>query len=119
MKKPSLSARKVRPSIYAGDWFGCGRTITQTSWDGFPQAYREHYQNLDRKAARKPKTRPSLTDRKARLEPRWANSRDADHMGVIQVRTVLADLDREHTHAALDCVAQAWRDAVAKQGTKP
>lgn len=31
----------------APDWFGCGRKITQKSWDGFMAARREHYAKED------------------------------------------------------------------------
>lgn len=33
--------------INAGDWFGCGKKITQESWDAFIAARKEYYDRLD------------------------------------------------------------------------
>jgi len=38
-----MSRRKEAP-----DWFGCGKTITQESWDGFLKARAEYYAKKDR-----------------------------------------------------------------------
>lgn len=42
----------------APDWFGCGRKITQESWDGFLEARRRFYEAQDllsKSTAQKPK----------------------------------------------------------------
>ena len=41
-KKPSRAASHV-----AGDWFGCGRTITKAGWDGFLAAQAEYWRQKD------------------------------------------------------------------------
>lgn len=38
----------------APDWFGCGRVITQESWDGFLAARRAYCAKLDEAAPVKP-----------------------------------------------------------------
>lgn len=44
MEQPERAKRK---SITAGEWFGCGKTITQESWDAFIAARKEYYDSLD------------------------------------------------------------------------
>ncbi len=35
----------------APDWFGCGRTITTESWEGFKKARAEYYRKVDKAIA--------------------------------------------------------------------
>lgn len=37
-----------KSSVRSGDWFGCGRTITQDSWDGFIAAHKAYWDKKDK-----------------------------------------------------------------------
>lgn len=40
-------AKAKRSTIRAGDWFGCGRTITHQSWGQFLAARQAYYDKVD------------------------------------------------------------------------
>jgi len=61
---------------------------------------------------------PSLADRKSRLKHRWAYGSQANDMPLATFARLMMALDKAHTHADLDKAAQAWKEAVAKQGAK-
>lgn len=51
-RRQAIRGRKALDD--APDWFGCGRTITQESWDQFTTAYREYYAKQDRERGLSP-----------------------------------------------------------------
>lgn len=47
MDQRRITMKKHKKQKQAPDWFGCGRVITQESWDGFLAAQKEYWEIKD------------------------------------------------------------------------
>lgn len=47
-EQATVKPKKIKTSVCSGDWFGCGRAITQESWDGFIAARKAYWDKKDK-----------------------------------------------------------------------